>query len=185
MRRDGGLWSIQAKAYDPKREIPKKGVDSWLSDSSRPKVTYRLLVATTNLLGPNAKATIKGQAISVGTRLRTELEEADVIWPRSLRDLHAPKPEPKSPLLHQVEALADVVTKFQEHDRGQLISATGTGKTLTALSSRKRSMPIACWFWSPRLPWWDRTWASLWPTRRWTSRLLWGLRMSAKGMTSP
>jgi predicted helicase len=133
VHRDGGLWSIQAKAYDPKYRIAKKDVDSWLSDSSRPEVTYRLLVATTNLIGDNAKATIKGQSIKVGTRLRTELEEADVTWPSSLQDLHAAQPEPKSPLPHQVEAVTDVVTKFQKHDRGQLISATGTGKTLTAL----------------------------------------------------
>jgi predicted helicase len=138
VHRDGGLWSIQAKAYDRKYEITKKDVDSWLSDSSRPKVTYRLLVATTNLLGDNAKPTIKGQAIKVGTRLRTGLEEADVTWPSSLQDLHAPKPEPKSPLPHQVEAVTDVFNEFQEHDRGQLISATGTGKTLTALFIKEK-----------------------------------------------
>ncbi|WNG83730.1 Helicase associated domain protein [Mycobacterium sp. ITM-2016-00316] len=133
VHRDGGLWSIQAKAYGPNYRITKRDVDSWLSDSNRPEVTYRLLVATTNRIGGNAESTIKGQAIKVGTRLRTDLEEADVTWPSSLEDLRTPKPKPKAPLPHQVEAVTDVVNEFQVHDRGQLISATGTGKTLTAL----------------------------------------------------
>ncbi|WP_082926269.1 DEAD/DEAH box helicase family protein [Cupriavidus sp. D384] len=37
------------------------------------------------------------------------------------------------PRAHQREAIQDVVGGFQSHDRGQLIMACGTGKTLTAL----------------------------------------------------
>lgn len=138
VHRDGGLWSIQAKAYDPKYSIRKKDVDSWLSDSSRDAVTYRLLVATTDLIGDNAESTISGQAIKVGTRLRTDLEKAAVSWPKSLDDLRAPKPKPKSPRPHQERAVRDVMNGFKKNDRGQLISATGTGKTLTALFIKEK-----------------------------------------------
>ena len=139
VHRDGGLWAIQAKAYDPKYEIPKKEIDSWLSDSDRPEVTYRLLIATTDLIGGNAKVTMKGKKASpVGTRLRSDLENADIIWPASLQDLHAPKPEPKTPWPHQAEAVVAVVKGFQEHDRGQLIWATGIGKTLASLYIKEK-----------------------------------------------
>jgi Restriction endonuclease len=50
--RDGRLWAIQAKAYDPSYAIRKADVDSFLSESSRPQFSYRLLIATTDRLGP-------------------------------------------------------------------------------------------------------------------------------------
>ena len=90
VHRDGGLWSIQAKAYDPQYAITKKDVDSWLADSSRHGITYRLLVATTNLIGRNAESALEGQAIKVGTRLRNDLEIAAITWPKYLTDFRAP-----------------------------------------------------------------------------------------------
>ena len=42
-------------------------------------------------------------------------------------------PSPKRPRPHQQEALEAVCRGFAEHDRGQLIMACGTGKTLVAL----------------------------------------------------
>ena len=43
--RDGGLWAVQAKHYAPAYAIRKADVDSFLSESSRPEFTYRLLKA--------------------------------------------------------------------------------------------------------------------------------------------
>jgi predicted helicase len=40
---EGGLWAIQAKAYDPGYAIKKADVDSFLSESSRAVFSYRLL----------------------------------------------------------------------------------------------------------------------------------------------
>ena len=59
---DGGLWAIQAKDYDPAYAIKKADVDSFLSESSRPGFTYRLLIATTDRLGPTARRTLDDQA---------------------------------------------------------------------------------------------------------------------------
>ncbi|WP_354676950.1 DEAD/DEAH box helicase family protein [Cupriavidus plantarum] len=39
---------------------------------------------------------------------------------------------PFDPRPHQITAISDVVTGFASHDRGQLVMACGTGKTLTA-----------------------------------------------------
>ncbi len=55
---DGDLWAIQAKAYDPSYAIKKADVDSFLAESSRPQFSYRLLIATTDHLGPTARRTL-------------------------------------------------------------------------------------------------------------------------------
>lgn len=49
---DGGLWAIQAKAYDSNYAIKKADVDSFLAESSRTGFTYRLLIATTDRRSP-------------------------------------------------------------------------------------------------------------------------------------
>jgi predicted helicase len=46
--RDGGLWAIQAKQYNPAYAIRKADTDSFLSESSRREFTYRFLIATTD-----------------------------------------------------------------------------------------------------------------------------------------
>ena len=57
----GKICAIQAKFYKEKNSIPKGHIDSFLSDSNRKVVDYRLLIATTDNLGPNAIKTIEGQ----------------------------------------------------------------------------------------------------------------------------
>ena len=51
---DGGLWAIQAKAYDENYAIKKADVDSFLAGSGRPGFVYRLLIATIDRLGARA-----------------------------------------------------------------------------------------------------------------------------------
>jgi len=63
---DGGLWAIQAKAYAPDDAIKKADVDSFLAESSRRGITYRLLIATTDRLGPTARRTLDDQREPVG-----------------------------------------------------------------------------------------------------------------------
>ena len=57
----GHLWAIQAKAYDPAYRITKHDVDTFLAESGRPEFSFRLLIATTNLIGHTAKRTIEAQ----------------------------------------------------------------------------------------------------------------------------
>ena len=68
--KDGKLWAIQAKAVSPDRSIPKSELDSFLSESNRPQFDYRLIIATTDDIGRNARDTIKGQEKPVGLVLR-------------------------------------------------------------------------------------------------------------------
>jgi len=131
---DGKLWAVQCKAYDPDHAVTKKDVDKFLSESSRKWFSYRLLIATTDRLHPVAQRTIDDQEKKVGFIGLADLLTADVEWAKSpdrLRPVNPPKPA--KPHDYQKEAIRKVVKGFQTADRGQLIMACGTGKTLTSL----------------------------------------------------
>lgn len=131
---DGSLWAIQAKAYDPAYAIKKADVDSFLSESNRPQFSYRLLIATTDHLGPTARRTLDSQREPVGYLLRSQLELAPVAWPKSPNDLRPRRPARKKPFPHVREAVRATARAFEGGaGRGQLIMACGTGKTLAAL----------------------------------------------------
>jgi predicted helicase len=129
----GDLWAIQAKVYDPDYAIKKADVDSFLAESSRPGFAYRLLMATTDRLGPTAKRTLDDQREPVGYLLRSQLELASVSWPASPDDLRRRQPPRKKPFPHVREAIRATVKGFDRTDRGQLLMACGTGKTLAAM----------------------------------------------------
>jgi superfamily II DNA or RNA helicase len=132
--RDGQLWAIQAKAYDPKYSVTKSDIDTFFSESSRKQFSYRLLIATTDGLGSTARRTIDAQGKPVHLVLLTDLLDAAVSWPASIANLRpSPKPKPAKPRDYQRDAIRDVMRGFKTSDRGQLIMACGTGKTLTSL----------------------------------------------------
>ena len=130
---DGKVWAIQAKAYDKLYPIKKADIDTFLSESSRPEITFRLLISTTNLIGKTAQRTIESQEKKIGLVLLSNLMKSEIEWPDSPDELLAKPPKPKTPQPHQVKAIDDVVKGFSENDRGQLIMACGTGKTLVSL----------------------------------------------------
>ena len=128
----GNLWAVQAKAVRADRSISKREIDSFLSESNRPEIKYRLLIATTDNLGRNARKTLQAQEKPIGIVLRGNLVQAELIWPDKVGPLPKKLPR-KKPRPHQAKAIRDVVKGFQDHRRGQLIMACGTGKTLTSL----------------------------------------------------
>jgi predicted helicase len=118
------LWAIQAKAYAPAYAIKKADVDSFLSESSRPEFSYRLLIATTDRLGPTAKRTLDAQREPVGYVLRSQLALAPVAWPESPDDLRPRRPARKKPFPHVREAIRETVRGLNATDRGQLLMAS-------------------------------------------------------------
>ena len=133
---DGKLWAIQAKAIAADRSITKAEVDSFLAESNRRQIAYRLLIATTDNIGPNALRTIENQARHASVVRRGDLVTAELNWPSKIGGT-APKPLRWTPKPHQQAAIKDVLAGFQKHDRGRLIMACGTGKTLTGLWIRE------------------------------------------------
>ncbi|TRW79285.1 helicase [Mycolicibacterium sp. 018/SC-01/001] len=131
---DGRLWAIQAKAYNAAHAVTKSDVDRFLSESSRKWFDYRLLIATTDKMHHVARRTINDQEKQVSFVGLSDLLTSAVDWPtdparmRPSRVLKA-----ATPRAHQRAAIRDVVKGFKSSDRGQLIMACGTGKTLTSL----------------------------------------------------
>lgn len=129
---DGSLCAAQAKCFDETRDIPKSEIDSFISAATPQIFQHKLLISTTDGLSANARRVLHEQ--HVVRVMRTDLERSRKIWPKSLDELGEPAREDKAtPRPHQSEAIHDVIHGFDTSDRGQLIMACGTGKTLTAL----------------------------------------------------
>ena len=130
---DGKLWAIQAKAYDAAYSITKKDIDKFIAESSRKEFTHRLLIGTTDKRHHIAVKLMDDLGIPfLGLNQLLETD-AYLDWPADLAALRPAKPvKPKKPWDYQQSAIKDVVNGFTTADRGQLIMACGTGKTLTA-----------------------------------------------------
>ncbi len=63
-------------------------MDTFLAESGRSEFSFRLLIATTNLIGRTAKRTIEAQEKQASVLLLGDLEAAEVDWPSSPLDLH-------------------------------------------------------------------------------------------------
>jgi superfamily II DNA or RNA helicase len=132
--KNGENWAVQAKCYAPTTQITKADVDSFISESNRDGIDKRLLIATTDLIGANAKQVCDAQDKPVTRFLLSHFEEADIEYPATLDDLpKAKRKEKPKPRDHQIEAIEAVASNFKDVDRGQLIMACGTGKTFTTL----------------------------------------------------
>jgi len=132
--KNNDIWAVQAKCYSPKYSITKSDVDKFLSESNRQGIDKRLLVASTDQIGSNAKQVIDAQEKPVTNFLYSDFDKSAIEYPSHISKLNtAKRKERPSPRPHQVEAIDAVVNGFKENDRGQLIMACGTGKTFTAL----------------------------------------------------
>jgi len=132
--KNGEIWAVQSKCYSSEYDITKHDVDKFLSESNRKGIDKRLLIATTDRIGANARQVCEAQEKPVVCFLLSHFEDADIEYPASLAELNRAKPKPKPiPKEHQVEAINAVATNFKDVDRGQLIMACGTGKTFTTL----------------------------------------------------
>lgn len=132
-----GPVAIQCKFYALGHRIQKADVDSFLSASGKEPFGRRIVVDTSGApWGKNAQDAIEGQQIPVSRITLADLRDSDIDWRTySLGSTQAPKTrERKVPRDHQVRARSAVMAGFEEHDRGTMVMACGTGKTFTALT---------------------------------------------------
>jgi predicted helicase len=137
-------WAIQCKCYQESSTIDKPAVDSFLSTSSREfkgedlkttRFTQRLWISTTNKWGTNALEAINNQNPPV-TRINLHnLLDAPIDWEKLEKGIHGEKARTGKKKLfpHVIEVRDKVVDYFKENERGRLIMACGTGKTITSL----------------------------------------------------
>ena len=135
-RHDGGLVAIQCKCQD---HIAKGNIDSFLAESQRQPsgapYVERYIFTTATEWSDNAEMAL--------TRIDPPVQRVDffgldglsIDWDPYLEDEDADlRSLPRKQLRpHQVRAFNDVIDGFRASNRGKLVMACGTGKTLTAL----------------------------------------------------
>jgi predicted helicase len=120
---DGKTWAIQTKCYDADYSVTKKDIDSFLAESVHSRIDHRLLIATTDRVGANARRVIRQQSevVPVSQLLLADLEAAPVTWPISPDRLTGGKPhKPSKPRPHQRAAINNVAKNLDR--RGQTSS---------------------------------------------------------------
>ena len=136
--------AVQCKFYQETTIISKGSVDSFLSTSSRTfkdensKITgfsKRLWISTSENWGDGALEVFKGQTPPVSTISLSDLETAPVEWVKLEQGIHGDnaRTEKKKLYPHVIEVRDKVVEYFEDNERGRLIMACGTGKTMTSL----------------------------------------------------
>jgi superfamily II DNA or RNA helicase len=144
---DGELWAIQAKGYQKTTHLKLEDVQSWLTDSNRKIFSHRILIGTFGSLSKNSIQKINGQEKSASWRLFSDLFSEDLDWP--IYEKEITKNKSLTPYPHQKRAINDVVSSFtKDCDKGKLIMACGSGKTLTSLwiDERMKNNLTVCFF---------------------------------------
>lgn len=136
---DGTYWAIQCKCYQ-KATLDLRDVATFYTKASATDdYAHNMIITTCEDFGPNLDKT----ATQYGTvRLFADsMAESDVDWDAFVEGKAVGKRSFKEPLPHQREAIDACLQKFQQYDRGQLIMACGTGKTITSLRLTEEMLP--------------------------------------------
>ena len=144
LTREEGYCAVQCKFYREDHRIEKKDIDSFFTASGKKTFTRRLIVDSTACdWSKNAEDALAGQAIPVTRLSLRDLEMSSIDWSVYARDNKVELKPGKQLRKHQIEALKSVEKKFRQEgsektDRGKLLMACGTGKTLTSLKIAER-----------------------------------------------
>ena len=128
----GDLWAVQCKFYESKNTLQKAGIDSFLATSGKSNFAQRYIFTTTDKWSPNAEKVIQGQSIPCHRIGIDQIADSNVDYKNIYGEVKV-KQKKKKPRPHQKEAIGDVLNGFNRADRGKLIMACGTGKTLISL----------------------------------------------------
>ncbi len=134
----GDHYAVQSKCYALDSTLYWDDITTFIGASSNPRYKGRILITSGRCLSENARREIEKQNDFKPTTclFADDFRRSLVDYPSSWKDLSikekAQKPKP-SPDPHQDLAIEKVASGFQSTDRGQLLMACGTGKTLTSL----------------------------------------------------
>lgn len=137
--RDTGTWTaIQCKFYDPRHSLRKEDIDSFFTASGKSwdgiSFDNRIIISTTDRWSHHAETALVNQAVPVQRIGLAEIAESPIDWMRHGRLDFEPRKAVRYGLRpHQKDAITKIQDGFTTHDRGQWISACGTGKTFTSL----------------------------------------------------
>lgn len=130
---DGNWCAIQCKCYDDDGNLDLKTLGTFFAkatslEKKHKKKVKTLLVYTGDRTTANADRLIDDHHCQVIDQ--EKFRNSSIVW-TDFPKLRTKKPKRLRP--HQKAALANVVKGFKKADRGKMIMACGTGKTLTAL----------------------------------------------------
>lgn len=126
--------AIQCKFYAHGYRIQRANIDSFFTASGKRPFTRRILVDTTDVpWSEHAEAALHDQIVPTTRTGLSDLEDSGIDWSAFINE-GIVRLEPKKRMRpHQVEAVEAIYSALKDADRGKLIMACGTGKTLTAL----------------------------------------------------
>lgn len=130
---DGLFTAIQCKFYEADAIVPKSGIDSFIAASSRTFFSQRFIVATNEKWSDNVREELSRIHPPVTLITRSFLAESPVDWSAYLQGKELSLQAKRTPRDYQKAAIENVRKGFEEHDRGKLIMACGTGKTFTSM----------------------------------------------------
>lgn len=131
-REDGSLWAIQCKCLDDNATLDYKSVGTFYGKTGIDGTYPHTMIVTT-------AARFSGHLDSVADSWGTvrifadDMAESDIDYSDWIEGRTATTRTLKEPRHHQEEAIRDCLHGFETYNRGKLIMACGTGKTITAL----------------------------------------------------
>jgi predicted helicase len=152
----GGKVAIQCKFYDERTYLDDLG--TFYTASGKDGYVKRIVVTTSNQWTRNAEEALKNQQIPVQRILLHDMEQSLISWGAfDLTENYGSVPIAQKELrAHQVDALNAVMDGFKAADRGKVIMACGTGKTLVSLRIaeeffKKKKTPSTVLFLAPSI----------------------------------
>ena len=134
---EGEFTAIQCKFYDPEGlyRIQRQDIDSFITDSSRSAFVSRIVIETTDKeWGEHAEKALYNQEKETQRISLAALRASSAHWAEATKKGMCKKTPVKTLRPHQKKAFDAVTQAFESQtDRGMLVMACGTGKTLTAL----------------------------------------------------
>ncbi len=134
--------AIQCKFYDEDASLPMGDTDSFFRKVGAKHVgriafSHKIIATTAGKLAPNL---IKHIEDDENTKVigKDKLIYSNIDWKIYLNQDEVKLRTKFDPKPHQEEAINAVIEGFKEADRGKLIMACGTGKTLTAKDAKAR-----------------------------------------------
>ena len=131
-REDGTYWAIQCKCYDDDTTLDYQTVGTFFGKAGNQGLyPYTMIITTAARFSTHLETIAENwNTVRVFT---DDMAESDIDYSAWIEGRETTTRTFKEPRPHQVEAIKDCLMGFREHDRGQLIMACGTGKTITAL----------------------------------------------------
>jgi predicted helicase len=152
----GGKVAIQCKFYDERTYLDDLG--TFYTSSGKDGYVKRIVITTSNQWTRNAEEALKNQQIPVQRILLHDMEQSLISWGAfDLTENYGSVPISQKELRpHQIDALTAVMDGFKEADRGKVIMACGTGKTLVSLRIaeeffKKKKTPSTILFLAPSI----------------------------------